>query len=139
MGAESTIKCNPQPVRCRQAIKPIIGHLKAEHRMDRCHLKGAQGDRLQAVLCAVGYNIKWLLRMIARKGITCLAMIFLSLQQACSQGRSWRGSDTAQTLSTAKAWMSGRRRPGIHRWLGLDVPVPAVSYTHLTLPTSGLV
>jgi IS5 family transposase len=25
----------------RQAIEPIIGHLKADHRMDRCHLKGA--------------------------------------------------------------------------------------------------
>jgi IS5 family transposase len=24
----------------RQAIEPIIGHLKADHRMDRCHLKG---------------------------------------------------------------------------------------------------
>jgi transposase, IS5 family len=46
----------------RQAIEPIIGHLKEEHGMDRCHLKGAQGDRLHAVLCAAGYNIRWLLR-----------------------------------------------------------------------------
>jgi hypothetical protein len=35
----------------RQAIEPIIGHLKSEHRMGRCHLKGEQGDRLHAVLC----------------------------------------------------------------------------------------
>lgn len=27
----------------RQAIEPIIGHLKADHRMDRCHLKGQTG------------------------------------------------------------------------------------------------
>ena len=33
----------------RQAIEPIIGHLKADHRMGRCHLKGEQGDRLPAV------------------------------------------------------------------------------------------
>jgi IS5 family transposase len=52
----------------RQAIEPIIGHLKADHRMDRCHLKGSEGDALHAVLCAAGYNIRWLLRMIARKG-----------------------------------------------------------------------
>ena len=39
----------------RQAIEPIIGHLKADHRMDRCHLKGSEGDALQAVLCAAGY------------------------------------------------------------------------------------
>jgi transposase, IS5 family len=35
----------------RQAIEPIIGHLKSDHRMDRCHLKGASGDSLHAVLC----------------------------------------------------------------------------------------
>lgn len=46
----------------RQTIEPIIGHLKADHRMDRCHLKGEQGDRLHAVLCAAGYNLSWLLR-----------------------------------------------------------------------------
>ncbi len=27
--------------------------------MDRCHLKGEYGDRLHALLCAAGYNIKW--------------------------------------------------------------------------------
>ena len=53
----------------RQAIEPIIGHLKADHRMDRCHLKGELGDRLHAVLCAAGYNIRWLLRMIVLKGL----------------------------------------------------------------------
>jgi len=53
----------------RQAIEPIIGHLKADHRLNRCHLKGAQGDSLHAVLCAAGYNLRWLLRMIAKKGI----------------------------------------------------------------------
>lgn len=26
--------------------------------MDRCHLKGETGDRLQAVLCAAGYNTR---------------------------------------------------------------------------------
>jgi IS5 family transposase len=61
----------------RQTIEPIIGHLKADHRMDRCHLKGETGDRLHAVLCTAGYNIRWLLRMIARKGIRALlALLF---------------------------------------------------------------
>ncbi len=56
----------------RQAIEPIIGYLKADHRMDRCHLKGSEGDALHAVLCAAGYNIRWPLRMIARKGLGLL-------------------------------------------------------------------
>ncbi|PUE55508.1 hypothetical protein B9Z37_02820 [Limnohabitans parvus II-B4] len=37
--------------------------------MNRCHLKGSLGDSLHAVLCAAGFNIRWLLRMIAKKGI----------------------------------------------------------------------
>ena len=53
----------------RQAIEPIIGHLKSDHRLDRCYLKGQTGDAIHAVLCAAGYNIRWLLRMITRKGI----------------------------------------------------------------------
>jgi IS5 family transposase len=56
----------------RQAIEPIIGHLKTDHRMDRCHLKGSAGDALHAVLCAAGYNIRWLLRMIVKKGLGLL-------------------------------------------------------------------
>ena len=63
----------------RQAIEPIIGHIKQDHRMDRCHLKGSEGDALHAVLCAAGYNIRWLLRMIAQKGVRLL----LCLLQAC--------------------------------------------------------
>lgn len=56
-------------IKRRNAIEPVIGHLKSNHRMDRCHLKGELGDRLHAVLCAAGYNIRWLLRAIARKGL----------------------------------------------------------------------
>lgn len=33
--------------------------------MRRCQLKGQLGDALHAVLCASGYNIRWLLRWIA--------------------------------------------------------------------------
>jgi IS5 family transposase len=53
----------------RQAIEPAIGHAKSDHRMDRCWLQGAQGDALHAVLCAAGFNIRWLLRAIAAKGL----------------------------------------------------------------------
>jgi len=53
----------------RQAIEPLIGHAKADHRMDRCWLHGAVGDALHALSCAAGYNIRWLLRAIARLGL----------------------------------------------------------------------
>jgi transposase, IS5 family len=58
----------------RQAIEPAIGHAKLDHRMDRCWLQGASGDALHAVLCAAGYNIRWLLRAIALKGLKALLL-----------------------------------------------------------------
>lgn len=64
----------------RQAIEPTIGHLKADHRMDRCWLKGTVGDALHTVLCATGYNLRWLLRSMVRLGLTVL---FFALVFAC--------------------------------------------------------
>jgi IS5 family transposase len=52
-------------MRRRAAIEPVIGHLKAEHRMDRNYLKGFEGDRANAVLAAAGYNFRLLLRWLA--------------------------------------------------------------------------
>jgi IS5 family transposase len=63
----------------RQAIEPVIGHVKDDCRMRRCHLKGEQGDALHAVLCAAGYNIRWLLRAIVSKGIKALDGLCLSV------------------------------------------------------------
>lgn len=53
----------------RQAVEPAIGHLKSDHRMDRCWLQGQPGDALHAVLCATGYNLRWLLRAMVRLGL----------------------------------------------------------------------
>ena len=93
----------------RQAIEPIIGHLKADHRMGRCHLKGEQGDRLHAVLCAAGYNLKWLLRMITKKGVGFLWRIFLRLKKEATTGWSW------QTMTRWRLRRGLNRRRG--EWL----------------------
>ena len=52
----------------RQAIEPAIGHCKNDHGMARCWLRGSLGDALHAVLCAAGYNLRWLMRAVRRKG-----------------------------------------------------------------------
>jgi hypothetical protein len=94
----------------RQAIEPIIGHLKSEHRVGRYHLKGEQGDRLHAVLCAAGYNIRWLLRMIVRKGVPFLWRLFLHLLAiALARQHDIRPNSSAalqrrQIASTAAPW-----------------------------------
>src|SRR5262249_47845649 len=42
--------------------EPVIGHLKEDHRMGRNYLTGRDGDRINAVLAAAGYNFSLLLR-----------------------------------------------------------------------------
>ena len=64
-------------LRRRSAVEPVIGHLKSDHRMDRNYLWHRQGDATNAILAAVGYNfrriIKWL-RFLLRQ---FLAILFL--------------------------------------------------------------
>lgn len=50
--------------RRRSAIEPLIGHMKSDHRMDRCFLKGLLGDAINAVLAAAGRNFRKLLRCV---------------------------------------------------------------------------
>jgi IS5 family transposase len=53
-------------MRRRAAVEPVIGHLKDDHRMRRNHLKGREGDRINAALAAAGYNFSLLLRWFRR-------------------------------------------------------------------------
>lgn len=71
----------------RQAVEPAIGHLKSDHRMDRCWLQGQLGDAMHAVLCATGYNLRWLLRAMVRLGLTAiyLRQLLLTLRSAVSE------------------------------------------------------
>ena len=48
----------------RNSIEPVIGHLKNYGLMDRCYLKGLAGDKVHALLCAVGYNLRKILRKL---------------------------------------------------------------------------
>jgi IS5 family transposase len=57
-------------MRRRSAIEPVIGHIKAEHRMDRNYLAGKQGDAVNAILAAAGYNFSLILRWL--KALLCL-------------------------------------------------------------------
>jgi IS5 family transposase len=61
--------------RRRSAIEPKIGHLKSDHRMDRCFLKGLTGDAINAVLAAAGSNLRKLLRRLAAALIQWLKLL----------------------------------------------------------------
>ena len=48
-------------LRRRNAIEPKIGHLKTDNRMNRNYLKGEEGDRINALLCGCGANLRKLI------------------------------------------------------------------------------
>lgn len=50
----------------RAAIEPVIGHLKQDNRMGRNFLKGAVGDKINALLAGCGFNLRKLLRAFSR-------------------------------------------------------------------------
>jgi len=52
-------------LRRRSAVEPVIGHLKEEHRMGRNYLWHRQGDAINAVLAAAGYNFRRLIRWLS--------------------------------------------------------------------------
>ena len=88
----------------RHAVEPAIGHLKSDHRMGRCWLKGELGDALHAVLCATGYNLRWLLRAMLRLGLkaTFLRPVLLLLVALLNSDHS-RSNSLNQNFRLARA------------------------------------
>ena len=68
----------------RAAVEPVIGHVKAEHRTDRNYLKGRDGERINAVLAAAGYNFALLIRWLA----ALLRALFHDLAATASRPQS---------------------------------------------------
>jgi IS5 family transposase len=66
----------------RAAVEPVIGHVKAEHRMGRNYLKGRDGDCINAVLAAAGYNFSLLLRWLARLLCALIRALIAAPQRA---------------------------------------------------------
>src|ERR1700716_2299798 len=78
-GVTSGIK---RELRRRSAVEPVIGHLKAEHRMGRNYLWYRRGDAANAVLAAVGYNFRRLIRWLRLLLCQILVALMATLQPA---------------------------------------------------------
>jgi IS5 family transposase len=64
----------------RSAVEPVIGHLKEEHRMDRNYLAHSEGDAMNAVLAAAGYNFRRLIAWLRFLLLKFLAALLAPLQ-----------------------------------------------------------
>ena len=63
----------------RAAIEPVIGHVKNEHRMGRNFLAHTEGDRINAILAAAGYNFRLLLNWL--RDLLCLLLAAICTQR----------------------------------------------------------
>lgn len=79
-----TTAASRREMKRRAAVEPVIGHVKAEHRMDRNYLKGRDGDRINAILAAAGYNFALLIRWLA----ALLRALFHDLAATASRPQS---------------------------------------------------
>jgi transposase, IS5 family len=52
-------------LRRRSGIEPIIGHMKDDGHLGRNFLRGRHGDHNNAVLCAIGHNLRLVLRWLS--------------------------------------------------------------------------
>jgi len=48
----------------REAIEPVIGHLKSDGLLGRNYLKGTQGDQMNVMLSCAGHNLRLILRQL---------------------------------------------------------------------------
>ncbi|TAM97770.1 MAG: IS5 family transposase [Rhizobiaceae bacterium] len=69
-GVHGAIK---RELRRRSAIEPVIGHMKSDGHLGRNYLKGRHGDHANAVLSAVGYNLRLILAWLRQ--LLCLILL----------------------------------------------------------------
>lgn len=60
-GVTPTIK---KELKRRSAVEPVIGHMKTDGKLDRNWLQGHLGDKVNALLCGAGHNIRIILRKL---------------------------------------------------------------------------
>ena len=97
----------------RAAVEPVIGHVKADHRGDRNYLKGQDGDRINAVLAAAGFNFRLLLMWLA------------ALLRAISWPPSSRSSDLSQPDPSRREELCGRLLNGVAGGRFISCPSPS--------------
>src|SRR5277367_2847998 len=66
-------------LRRRSAIEPVIGHMKSDGHLGRNYLKGRHGDQVNAVLSAIGHNLRLILTWLRLR----LCLILCAILDDC--------------------------------------------------------
>ncbi len=66
-------------LRRRSAIEPVIGHCKMDGHLGRNFLKGRHDDQINAVMSAVGYNLRLILKWLRKLLRKIIAAILVAI------------------------------------------------------------
>ncbi len=70
--------------RARAGIEPAIGHLKQDHRMSRNYLLDVEGDQVNTLLAAAGFNFRKMLQRLKAEALE-LFFFFWRMLQSCGK------------------------------------------------------
>ena len=84
-GVTPTIK---KELRRRSAVEPVIGHMKEDGKLGRNWLKGSLGDKINALLCGAGHNMRIILRKL-RELLSLFVLFALFGITSREQCRDW--------------------------------------------------
>ena len=63
----------------RSAVEPVIGHMKTDGKLGRNYLLGGLGDKINALLCGAGHNIRLILKKLRKKLLFLFSALLLAL------------------------------------------------------------
>lgn len=72
----------------RSAIEPVIGHMKSDGKLDKNYLTGVLGDKINALLCGAGHNIRVILRKL-RVMLSFFSFLLQQLEKLTLEQFSW--------------------------------------------------
>ena len=86
----------------RQAIEPIIGHLKSDGLLGRNYLKGTLGDQMNVLLCCAGHNLRLILKRLRFFCLDFWGRFWASI-------RCWEGANRLITeINSGARWLQRR-------------------------------
>ena len=88
----------------RQAIEPVIGHLKSDGLLGRNYLKGSAGDQMNVLLSCAGHNLRLILRQLRIYWLRILRLANVRLCASCHGEHDRLPRRIAWRLLFTSAW-----------------------------------
>ena len=80
-------------LRRRSAIEPVIGHMKTDGHLGRCHLKGREGDAANVVLTAIGHNLRRVLAWLKALLRLILVAVWMGIRRHAARQMGFLTAD----------------------------------------------